>query len=57
MVTINIKMQLGEDSIYNLAFIKALLIKYNIEELNISYNKKVEIKKLVLKELQRLENT
>lgn len=37
---ININLSYGEESIHNLAFIKALFIKHNIESLNISYSKK-----------------
>jgi len=51
---INLNLSLGEESIHNLAFIKAALIKYNIEKLNISYKQKEEIRKQILKELERL---
>lgn len=52
---ININISYGEDSIHNLAFIKALLIKFNIEKLNISYTQKEELRKQILKELERRE--
>ena len=52
---INVNISYGEESIHNLAFIKALLIKHNIEKLNISYSQKEELRKKVLKELERLE--
>ena len=52
MMDININLQYGEESIHNIAFIKALLIKHNIEELNINYNQKEELRKQVLKELE-----
>lgn len=42
-----------ENSIHNIAFIKALLIKFYIESLDINYNKKVELKNMVLCELQK----
>jgi hypothetical protein len=51
---ININFTYGEESIHNLAFIKAVLIKHNIEKLNISYTQKEELRKQTLKELQRL---
>ncbi len=54
---ININLSYGEESIHNLAFIKALFIKHNIESLNISYSKKETLRKQVLKELERLEMT
>lgn len=54
---IKINLSYGEDSIHNLAFIKALLIKFNIEKLNISYSQKEELRKQILKELERLERT
>lgn len=52
---INIKISLGEQSIHNLAFVKALLIKYEIEKLNISHSQKLEIKKDILNAMKRLE--
>lgn len=54
---ININLSYGEESIHNLAFIKALFIKHNIEVLNINYNQKEALKKQILKELERLEIT
>lgn len=52
---INIKFSLGDESIHNVAFIKALLIKYNIEKLNINYNQKERLRKEVIKRLERVE--
>lgn len=54
---ININLSYGEESIHNLAFIKALFIKHNIDSLNISYNQKEILRKQILKELERLEIT
>lgn len=54
---ININLSYGEESIHNLAFIKALFIKYNIECLNINYSQKEILRKQILKELERLEMT
>lgn len=54
---ININLSYGEESIHNLAFIKALFIKRNIDSLNISYNQKEILRKQILKELKRLEIT
>ena len=54
---ININLSYGKESIHNLAFIKALFIKHNIEVLNINYNQKEALKKQILKELERLEIT
>lgn len=54
---ININISYGEESVHNLAFIKALLIKYNIEKLNISYSQKEELIKQALKELEKLEKS
>ncbi len=54
---ININLSYGEESIHNLAFMKALFIKHNIEVLNINYNQKEALKKQILKELERLEMT
>lgn len=54
---INVDISFGNNSIHNLAFIRALLIKHSIETLNISYNQKEELKKQILKELKRLEKT
>lgn len=50
---ININFSYGEDSIHNLAFIKALLIKQFIENLNVTYSHKEELRKEILKELER----
>lgn len=50
---ININFSYGEESVHNLAFIDALFIKFNIEKLNISYRKKEELRKEILKELER----
>ena len=49
----NIEIFFGEESIQNLAFVKALLIKNNIEKLNISYSQKEKIQKDILKELKK----
>ena len=54
---ININLSYGEESIHNLAFIKALFIKHNIEVLNINYNQKEALRKQILKEIERLEIT
>ena len=54
---ININLSYGEESIHNLAFIKALFIKHYIDSLNISYNQKEILRKQILKELKRLEIT
>lgn len=54
---ININFSYGEESIHNLAFIKALFIKHNIESLNISHDQKETVLKQILKELERLEIT
>ena len=54
---ININISYGEESIHNLAFIKALFIKHNIESLNISYDQKETLRKQILKELERLAMT
>lgn len=43
------------DYIYNLAFVRALLIKISIENLNINYNDKEKIRKQVLEELKNSE--
>lgn len=50
---ININLFYGEESIHNLAFIKALFIKRNIESLNISYSQKEILLKQILKELKK----
>lgn len=49
---ININFSYGEESVHNLAFINALFIKFNIEKLNISYRRKEELRKKILKELE-----
>ncbi len=49
-----IKIKSSENSIYNLAFVKALLIKYAIEDLKLNYSSKEQIKKEIIKET--LEN-
>lgn len=49
---INIKISYEEESIHNLAFIKALLIKFNIEKLDISYKEKEELKKQILQQIE-----
>ena len=54
---ININLSYGEESIHNLAFMKALFIKHNIEVLNINYNQKEALRKQILKEIERLEIT
>lgn len=51
-----IKIQSSEDSVYNLAFVKALLIKYYIEDLKVEYPLKEQIRKEVVKKLQTLEH-
>lgn len=50
---IKLNLPKNDDYISNLAFIKALLIKNTIEQLNISYEEKVSIKKEVLKNLNK----
>lgn len=52
---INIEFSYGKESMSNLAFIKALLINHSIENLNISYSKKEQLRKQILKELERRE--
>lgn len=42
----------NDSYVYNLAFVKALLIKKTIDNLSLDYNKKKEIKKQVLEYLQ-----
>ena len=54
---ININLSYGEDSILNLAFIKSLFIKHNIENLNINYDQKETLRKQILKELEILAMT
>ena len=54
---IKINLSYGEESIHNLAFIKALFIKHNIESLNISYDQKETLQKQILKDIERLAIT
>ena len=54
---IKINLSYGEESVHNLAFIKALFIKHNIENLSISHEQKELLQKQVLKELERLAMT
>lgn len=49
---INIDTGNSKNYIYNLAFIKALLIKENIEKLDISYDEKIQVKNEILEYLQ-----
>lgn len=49
---IKINKESNENCIYNLAFIKALLIKDAIEDLDISYEEKVQIKNEILEYLK-----
>jgi|GEM_PF-4971325 len=49
---INIKKGEKEYYIQNIAFIKAILIRETIENLNISYEEKVEIKNKILEYLK-----
>ena len=51
----NINLFYGDESIHNLAFIRASFIKFNIERLDISYKQKEQLKKQILKELERRE--
>ena len=48
----NINFSYEEQSIHNLAFIKALFIKHKIESLNISHNQK----EALLKDIERILN-
>lgn len=50
-----IKIQSSENSVYNLAFVKALLIKYYIEDLKVEYPLKEQIRKEVVKKLEHIE--
>lgn len=50
---ININFTYGDKSVQNLAFINAILIKHDIERLSISYSQKEELRKYVLKELEK----
>lgn len=54
---IKINLSYGEESIHNLAFIKALFIKHDIESLNISYDQKETLRKHILKDIERLAIT
>ena len=54
---IKINLSYGEESIHNLAFIKALFIKHDIESLNISYDQKETLRKQILKDIERLSIT
>jgi len=54
---IKINLSYGEESIHNLAFIKALFIKHDIESLNISYEQKETLRKQILKDIERLAIT
>ena len=47
---ININLFYGDESIHNLAFIRASFIKFNI-----SYKQKEQLEKQILKELERRE--
>lgn len=49
---ININTGNSKNYMYNLAFVKALLIKEGIEKLHISYEEKVQIKNEILEYLQ-----
>ncbi len=49
---IKINIENNKEYIHNLAFVKALLIKENIEKLDINYEEKVQIKNEVLEYLQ-----
>ena len=44
-MNININLFYGDESIHNLAFIRASFIKFNIERLDISYKQKEQLKK------------
>lgn len=50
---LNINITYGEKSIENLAFVKALLIKSNIENLDLDYKQKEELLKRTLKQLEK----
>lgn len=49
---IKINTENSKEYIHNLAFIKALLIKESIENLDISYEEKVQVKNEILEYLQ-----
>lgn len=53
---IKINLGYGEYSTYNLAFIKAMLIKYNIEKKNITYRQKEKLRKEIVNKLEGMEN-
>ena len=54
---LNLNISYEEESIMNLAFIKALLIKHNIECLNINYIQKEAIHKQILEKLKKVDTT
>lgn len=54
---INVNFSYGDESLNNIAFIKALLIKQTIQNLNMNYEQKQCIKKEVLKELKNETNS
>ena len=47
----------GNDYISNLAFIRALMIKKSIEDLNISYKEKEQLKNKILETLEKTWNS
>ena len=49
---IKINIENNKEYIHNLAFIKALLIKESIENLDISYEEKIQVKNEILEYLQ-----
>lgn len=49
---IKINTENSKEYIHNLAFIKALLIKESIENLDISYEEKIQVKNEILEYLQ-----
>lgn len=49
---IKINIENNKEYIHNLAFVKALLIKESIENLDVSYEEKVQIKNEILEYLQ-----
>lgn len=51
-----LKIRSSENSAYNLAFVKALLIKYYIEDLKVEYPLKEKIRKETVKKLQTREH-
>lgn len=50
---ININFSYGDEAISNLAFVKALLIKHQIEKLDVDHDEKERVKKEILKELAK----